>query len=164
MAKTKTAVKSKTSEATFRHANVSDAEEIQKLVNYYAKKQQMLARSLNDIYENIRDFMVIEKKGKIIATGALHICWSDLAEIRSVAVAPRYVKKGYGKMIVGEALEEAVTLNIPRIFVLTYQPGFFEKMGFNRIDMAELPKKIWADCIKCVHFPNCNEIAMRVEL
>ena len=147
-----------------RKANTADAEQIHSLVLHYAKKEQMLPRSRNDIFEKIRDFFVVEKNGKIIACTSLHICWEDLSEIRSLAVAPRYTGKGYGAELVRAALREAIELGLSKVFVLTYKPDFFKTLGFRQIDMNELPKKIWADCIHCVHFPSCNETAMIIHL
>ena len=164
--KKKTTVQSKpkSKNGEVRHATVKDAAQIQNIVNYYAKKDLILARSLNEIYENIRDFAVIEKKGKIIACGALHICWDDLAEIKSLAVTPRNKRKGCGGKIVQYLFHDAEALGIPRVFALTYQVEFFSSLGFRRIEMESLPKKIWADCIKCVRFANCNEVAMTIDL
>ena len=145
-------------------ATVSDAEQIQALIMTYAKKNELLARSLNEIYENIRDFVVIEKKGRIIACGALHICWDDLSEIKSLAVSARNRRKGFGKKIVLSLFEQARTLGVAKVFALTYQVEFFKAMGFRKVDMNSLPKKIWVDCIKCLRFNCCNEIAMIIEL
>ncbi len=157
--------KSKVKEKSFiRHANVDDAEVIQALVLHYAKKNDMLPRSLNDIYENIRDYIVIEENKKITACCALHVCWRDLAEVRSLAVAPRQTKKGLGSRIVKYALKEASSLGIERVFALTFRTSFFENLGFRKVEMNELPKKVWVDCIKCVHFPNCNETALVIDL
>ena len=161
---TKKQKKSKAPCPSIRPATVRDAEQIQMLIKHYADKKEMLPRSLNEIYENIRDFAVIEKKGKILACCALHICWKDLAEIKSLAVAPRHTRKGYGYALVRYLLAQAPKLGIPRVFVLTFQPGFFELFGFRRVEMTELPKKVWAECIKCVHFPNCDEKALIIDL
>ncbi len=147
-----------------RRAAVKDAPEIQSLILYYAKKDQILARSLNEIYENIRDFVVIESKKKVVGCGALHICWNDLAEVKSLAVSPRNRRKGYGAKIVKKLLDDAGVLGIPKVFALTYQVDFFHAMGFKDVEMEKLPKKIWVDCVKCVRFSNCNEKAVLIEL
>jgi amino-acid N-acetyltransferase len=120
----------------------------------------MLPLSLNQIYEKIRDFTVIEKNGKIIGCGALKIIWKDLAEIRSVAIKKKFQKKGYGKKLIENLLKEAEGLDIKKVFVLTYKPQFFEKFGFERITKSKLPHKIWIDCINCPKFPRCDEIPM----
>jgi amino-acid N-acetyltransferase len=164
MKKTVKTKKSPSKNGTLRRAAVKDAPQIQSLILYYAKKDQILPRSLNEIYENIRDFVVLESKGKLIACGALHVCWNDLAEIKSLAVSPRNRRKGHGGIIVEKLLEDTVALGIPKVFALTYQTEFFKAMGFRQVDMETLPKKIWVDCVKCVRFSNCNEIAMIKEL
>jgi amino-acid N-acetyltransferase len=120
----------------------------------------MLARSLNELYENIRDFWVIEEKGKIAGCAAMHISWDDLAEIKSLAVAKKYHNKGKGKELINACLEEALSLGAKKVFVLTYKPEYFKKLGFKRVKNASLPHKIWAECINCSKFPNCQEIAL----
>jgi amino-acid N-acetyltransferase len=147
-----------------RRATVKDAAQIQTLVMQYAKKDELLPRSLNEIYENIRDFVVIEKKGKLIACGALHVCWEDLSEVKSLVVSARNKRKGYGGLIVRRLLEDAAVLGVPKVFALTYQVEFFKAMGFKQVSMNSLPKKIWVDCVKCVKFNNCNEVAVIIEL
>ena len=143
-----------------RKAAIKDINKIQELVAYFAKQDLMLPRSLNELYENIRDFWVYEKKGKIYGCVALHISWDDLAEIKSLAVAKGVQGQGVGKDLVTTCLAEAGSLGAKKIFVLTYKPEFFKKMGFKRIKHANLPHKIWAECINCCKFPNCQEIAL----
>jgi len=143
-----------------RKAKIDEVKEIQKLINFYAEQGLMLPRSLNELYDNLRDFFVYEKKGEILGTCALHIWWEDLAEIRSLAVEKTMQRKGIGSKLVKEALKEAKSLNIKRVFALSFQPEFFEKLGFKKIDKAQLPQKIWKDCINCAKFPHCNEVAL----
>jgi amino-acid N-acetyltransferase len=147
-----------------RKANVNDVKKIQKLVNYYAKREKMLPRSLNELYENIRDFFVYSEGANIYGSCALHIDWEDLAEIKSLAVSGPKCGSGVGSKLLAECLKEAKRLKVRRVFALTYIPGFFEKFGFNIIDKKELPHKIWSECIRCMYFPNCKEIAMVKEL
>ena len=120
----------------------------------------MLARSLNELYENIRDFWVYEHKGKVVGCSAMHISWDDLSEIKSVAVAKAFQGKGIGKELVAACLEEAGLLGAKKVFVLTYKPDYFKKFGFKRVKHVSLPHKIWAECINCCKFPNCQEIAL----
>ncbi len=120
----------------------------------------MLPRPVSRIYDNVRDYTVVEVDGRVIGCGALHVMWSDLAEIRAVAVEESYIGSGFGRHIVQTLLDEAVSLEVDRVFVLTYREGFFRHMGFADVDKADLPHKIWSDCINCVHFPNCDEIAL----
>ncbi len=145
-----------------RKAKVSDIKDIQGLINFYAKKDQMLPRSLNELYENIRDFFVYEKEkdGKILGCAALHITWEDLAEIKSLAVLESKQKRKIGSLLVETVFEDAKRLNVKRVFALTYVPSFFEKFGFKKVAHSELPHKIWSECIRCVKFPDCQESAM----
>lgn len=147
-----------------RKAILPDVEKIYELVNYYADKGLMLPRSRSILYENIRDFVVIEKDGEIIGIGALHVLWNDLAELRTLAVKSNMVKQGIGKQIVEFILKEAKGLKIQKVFTLTYQSGFFEKLNFTIIDKETMPKKVWTDCINCPKFPNCNEICMEINI
>lgn len=147
-----------------RKARIPDAKAIHKLLITYAQQELMLSRSLPDIYELIRSFYVYEVDGEVLGAVSLHICWEDLAEVRSLAVAGGQMKKGIGRQLVQACLEEARELGLKKVFALTYQPGFFEKMGFHYIEKAELPQKIWSDCVKCPKFPDCDEIAMSIVL
>jgi amino-acid N-acetyltransferase len=143
-----------------RKASIKDIKKIHSIINTSASSGEMLPRSLGELYDNMRDYFVYEDKGKVLGTCALHICWEDLAEIRSLCVAESSRKKGIGRMLVEVCIEEAKQLNIPRIFLLTYQDMFFTKCGFILVDKKELPQKIWSDCIRCPKFPECDEIAM----
>lgn len=147
-----------------RKATVPDAQEIQRLINSFAERDAMLPRALNAIYESIRDFFVLEDNGRIIGCCALHVTWGDLAEVRSLAVDESCQGKGYGQLLVAACLAEAKDLGVPKVFALTYVPGFFEKMGFARVDKATLPHKIWSECINCPKFPDCGEEAVTLEL
>jgi amino-acid N-acetyltransferase len=148
------------STAVMRKARVADVPLIAEIVNRQAQKGLMLPRPLAWIYDNIRDFMVADVDGEVVGCGALHVMWLDLAEIRGLALREDLMGKGFGRKIVESLLGEAHELGIERVFVLTYKDKFFERLGFVVIDKSELPNKIWSDCLNCVHFPNCNEIAM----
>jgi amino-acid N-acetyltransferase len=143
-----------------RKAKISEAQVIHHLINEYAAENLMLPISLSQVYEHIRDYFVAEENGKVIGCCGLKIAWEDLAEIRSLAVSKEALKKGYGKSLVQKALEEAVTLGVKKVFCLTTNPQFFEKLGFKIIDKSQLPQKIWADCIACSKFPHCDEVAL----
>ncbi|MCL2122297.1 MAG: N-acetyltransferase [Clostridiales bacterium] len=144
----------------YRKANLYDAEEIYVLANYYAEKGEMLSRSRHQIFENIRDFIIAEDAGRVVAMGALHVMWNDLAEIRTVAVDENYKRKGIGYRIVSDLMSEAADLGIKKVFALTYQPEFFSACGFIREDKENMPQKVWLECINCPKFPNCDEICM----
>jgi len=124
----------------------------------------MLPVSINQLYENLRDFWVYEEKNKVIACCRLHITWKDLGEIRSLAVAEKEQRQGIGNLLIKRVLKEAKKLNLKKVFALTYVPSFFEKLGFYRIPRTSLPHKIWAECLNCPKFPNCDEIAVRKEI
>ena len=139
---------------------VSDIPVIGRIINKQAETGAMLQRPLSMLYENVRDYSVIEHNGELIGCGALHVLWLDLAEICAVAVVEDFRRRGYGRALVETLFEEAALLKIERIFVLTYQVDFFRRLGFTEIEKSELPHKIWKDCLNCVHFPDCDEVAM----
>jgi len=142
-------------------AKIADAQRIHEMVNSFAEKGEMLPRALSEIYENLRDFFVIrDERGEVIGCVALHINWSDLAEIKSLAVSEDKQAQGLGSMLVQACLEEARELGIPTVFCQTYKPAFFEKHGFYRVDKMELPRKVWSECYRCPKFPDCDEVAL----
>jgi amino-acid N-acetyltransferase len=145
-----------------RKAILKDARQIHKLLLTYAKDGLVLSRSLMEIFESIRDFYVFVDDGRVVGAAALNICWEDLAEVRSLVVHQDFGGMGIGRDLVEACLSEARTLGIGRVFALTYQQIFFEKLGFTVIEKSELPQKIWGDCIKCAKFPECDEIALSV--
>jgi amino-acid N-acetyltransferase len=147
-----------------RKARLTDVKAIHALVNAYALEGQLLPRALTELYECLRDFYVWEEEGRIVGVCGLHVAWEDLAEVRSLAVDSSAKGRGIGRALVERCLEEARDLAIPRIFALTYQEGFFSNLGFVEVDKQTLPQKIWADCLKCVKFPDCDETAMMLEL
>jgi amino-acid N-acetyltransferase len=149
--------------STLRKAKVSDVSQMADLINSYAAQGEMLPKSLNQIYQSLRDFVVVES-GQIVGCGALHIVWDDLAEIRSLAVVEERWGNGLGRQMVTCLLEEARQLGLPTVFALTYREEFFKKMGFQVVDKDTLPRKIWVDCIDCLKFPHCDETAVVLHL
>ena len=144
-----------------RKARMADVKGIHSLIAEYAKKGDMLQRSLTDIYENLRDYFVSRgEDGELVGSAAIHIMWEDLAEVRSLAVREGKMRRGVGTQLVESCISEAIMLGIDRVFALTYKPEFFEKLGFHTVDKAELPQKIWTDCLKCSKFPDCDEVAL----
>ncbi len=141
-------------------ASLKDVPQIHQLVNSFAERGEMLARPLSELYETIRDFFVCIEDGKLVGCSALHISWSDLAEVKSVAVAEGSQGKGVGHDLVQACIEEARSLGIPSIFCLTLRPHFFEALEFTRVDRNELPRKVWTECYRCSKFPDCDEIAL----
>ncbi|MEW6518297.1 MAG: N-acetyltransferase [Thermodesulfobacteriota bacterium] len=147
-----------------RNARMADVKAIYHLLQHFSNKGLLLGRSFSSLYDQLRDFHVfVQPDGgvdRIVGVGALHICWEDLAEIRSLAVDENFQRQGIGSRLVSVCLAEAETFGIHRVFTLTYQPGFFASLGFTPIDKKELPHKVWSDCINCPKFPDCNEEAM----
>ncbi len=143
-----------------RSTKIADAEAIYSLISNYAEQDRMLPRSMADIYENLRSFDVVELDGKVVGCCALQIIWSDLAEIKSLAVDEGSVGAGVGKMLVEAALDQAGQLGLARVFALTLNPNFFEKLGFEVIEKDALPMKVWSDCAKCPKQQNCDEITV----
>ena len=145
-----------------RKANIEDIKAIHALLKYYGARGDLLARPLSRLYDHLRDFNVYEDpgSGQIIGCCALQFCWEDLAEIRSLAVAETHKGQKIGAQLLDAAFVEARAYKIKKLFTLTYRPEFFKKFGFIEIDKSELPIKIWADCIHCVKFPDCDETAM----
>jgi amino-acid N-acetyltransferase len=144
-----------------RKAKVQDIHTIKKLIEPYGKAGAMLPVTLAELYDRIRSYFLYENDGgRIVGVAALHVSWDDLAEIRSVAVAKEYKKRGIARELVNSCLAEAADLGVGRVFVLTYIPDFFEHLGFQQFDRAKLPHKIWSECLKCVKFPECDETAL----
>ena len=148
-----------------RKAKVSDVKVIHRMINHSSNRSEMLPRSLMDLYGSLRDFFVyIDDDGSIAGVCAMHIFWENLAEVRSLYVKKEYRRSGIGRNLVEACISEAITLDLLRIFTLTYQTEFFESAGFVMTDKSELPEKIWSDCINCPKYPDfCDEVAMIIE-
>lgn len=149
-----------------RKAVISDVPAIHEILNIYAVKGRLLPRSLSELYEHLRAYFVLEPVPgeRIQGVCGLGICWKDLAEIESLAVAESFQEKGYGRKLLDACLDEAVALGLDKVFTLTYVPEFFIKRGFYEVDKSCLPHKIWADCLKCPKFPDCDETALMLQL
>ena len=143
-----------------RSAKISDAKAISALINCYAEHDKMLFLSLAEIYENLQMFHVAEADGAVVGCCALEIIWSDLAEIKSLAVAPGQKGRGLGRALVEAAVEQARRLGVPKVFALTLEPRFFERVGFSVVEKEDLPMKVWSDCARCPKQQECDEIAM----
>jgi amino-acid N-acetyltransferase len=147
-----------------RKAKVSNVETMARIVNERAALGELLPRSQHHIYQNLRDFVIYEQDGQIVGTGAMHVLWSDLGEIRALAVAGPWQGRGIGTDIVRALLEEARTIGLEKVFAFTYKPGFFERLGFYLVDKETLPRKVWGECFNCVKFPTCDEVALIFDL
>ncbi len=151
-----------------RKAKLRDVKAVHALVNAFAEGGGMLTLSLSELYDSVRDFAVAKacdnEHEAIVGCCALRIFWEDLAEIRSLAVAAEAQRRGIGRSLVEVCLEEARMLGVPRVFAFTYEPEFFTKMGFRQVDKAELPHKVWVDCLRCSKYPDCDEVAVAIDL
>ena len=142
-------------------AEISDAQAIHDVVNVFAQRGDMLPRTMGEVYENIRDFFVArDDDGAFLGCVALHIVWSDLAEVKSLAVSPDVQARGVGSALVEATVDEARRIGLERVFALTYRPTFFERLEFVQADVMTLPRKVWNECYRCPKFPSCNEIAL----
>ena len=144
----------------FRKARMADVMGIQRLINDAAGHDEMLPRSLSDIYDKLRDFHVCASDDGLLGCCALHVVWDGIAEIRSLAVDARRRNAGIGKGLMDRCLAESRSLGVDKVFALTYIPAYFERAGFNEVSKDILPHKIWSDCVKCPKFPDCGEVAM----
>ena len=143
-----------------RPATIHDVLRMQEIINSHAELGKMLFKSLAQLFEHLRDFAVYEEDGQVVGCAGLTIIWADLAEVRSLAVDERYTGRGIGRRLVEWTAEESRRLGIRRIMSLTYERGFFEKLGFEVVDKETLPLKVWSDCIRCPKRDGCDEIAM----
>ncbi len=152
-----------------RTAKATDVPAIHKLIEHWALKDRMLLRPIDDLFGNLRDFFVAEdisiEVPEIVGTGALHILWGDIAEIRGLAVAPRLTARGIGRQLVQACENEARLLGVPTVFAWTYAVAFFERCGFTKIDKSsELHPRVWSECLRCTFYNNCNENGMIKQL
>ena len=147
-----------------RKATVDDVPAIHALVKEFARQEAMLPLSLSDVYEKLRDFFVADRDDTVVGCAALHVVWEDLAEVRSVAVRDDLQGQGVGRDLVLACVSEAPALGVTRVFTLTYVPQFFRRLGFADVEKDALPHKVWSDCVRCPHFPNCDEVALIAEL
>ncbi len=152
-------ISEKNIKANIRPALMGDVKEIHSLLKHFAGKELLLGRSISSLYDHLRDFVVYDDNG-VQGVCSLHICWDDLAEIRSLAVAEDKQGLGIGEVLVKVCLDEAKRLDIGKVFTLTYQVPFFRKLHFTDIEKHELPHKVWSDCLNCPQFPDCDEEAM----
>jgi amino-acid N-acetyltransferase len=149
---------------TVSKASIADAKAIHDLVNLFAQRGDMLPRTMGEVYENLRDFFVVRDGEEFLGCVALHIVWSDLAEVKSLAVPEEVQARGLGSKLVQACIEEARLLGLRQVFALTYRPAFFERLGFVQADVMTLPRKVWNECYRCPKFPSCNEIALDLDL
>ncbi|WP_028586910.1 N-acetyltransferase [Desulfocurvus vexinensis] len=153
-------------ELYIRKAKMQDVRAIHGLLMQCAGRGELLPRSLSDLYQRLRDFFVLVSRedDSVLGCCAFAICWENLGEIRSLVAVPEVQKQGWGRRLVEACLSEAVLFGVYRVFTLTYVPGFFARLGFEEVSKDVLPQKVWADCLNCPKFPECDEIAMLLTL
>ena len=148
-----------------RKAHIDDVKSMHGLLLQCAQKGLLLPRALIHLYGHVRNFMVAENaEGEIVGCCALAPVWEDLAEICSLVVREDVRRVGAGRELVHACLAECQSLHIKKVFALTYQEAFFDRLGFKVVDKSVLPQKIWADCVHCAKYPNCDETAVYFEL
>jgi amino-acid N-acetyltransferase len=144
-----------------RPARVGDVPAIYELIRTFADRKLMIRRSMGELYESIREFFVaVDEDKRIVGCVALHVFWEDLAELKCLAVAEDVHGQGVGRRLVDACWNSAGELEINSVFALTYAVDFFERCGYHQIDKAELPHKIWNECVRCPLFPSCQEVAL----
>ncbi len=144
-----------------RKARKEDIDNIHVIVRYYAERDILLARTKEDIAGALDTFLVAEEDESFKGVISYYDYGEKLKEIRSLAVKPDAERTGVGKSLVSSLVERLrERCGDPKIFVLTYSPGFFEKTGFISVDKSTLPEKIWKDCQNCAHRDNCGETAL----
>jgi amino-acid N-acetyltransferase len=146
---------------TIRPARASDVPGIHQQVQIFADQGLMIRRSMAELYQSIREFLVaVDDQNRVVGCVALHVFWADLAEIRCLAVAEHAQGLGIGRRLVEGCWALARELEIKSIFALTSSSGFFERCGYQQIDRSELPQAVWSECVRCPAFPNCQETAL----
>ena len=144
-----------------RPARVGDVPAVCDLIRTFADQKLMIRRSLGELYEMIRELIVaVDDNGQVMGCVGLHVFWEDLAEVKCLAVSEQAQGRGLGRKLIDACYEAARELEIKTLFTLTYVPEFFERCGYHRIEKAELPHKIWNECVRCPLFPNCHEVAL----
>jgi amino-acid N-acetyltransferase len=148
-----------------RKARIQEVPEIRRFLVEFSQDGGLLPRTLADLYGQLRDYYVYrEDQGPLQGIAALHICWAGLGEIRSVAVAPDLRGRGIGSRLVEICLTEARAIGLSELFLLTLRPEFFQRFGFRVVSREDLLPIVWADCVNCIKFPDCDEIPMLLDL
>ena len=146
-------------------ARLADVPHIHRMIQYWSDTTgDVLPRPEGELYENLRDFYIIRDGDTLLAAGALHLEWKDLAEVKSLVVAPNTQGQGLGRILVEACLEEAVALGIKTVFALTTTPQFFERLGFKQAAVSAFPRKVWNECFRCPKYSRCDEIAVSIDL
>ena len=146
-------------------ARLSDVPAIHELIEYWAETSgDVLSRTEGEIYETVRDFVVVREGNAVIAAGALHVEWKDLAEIKSLVVDAKVQGKGLGRVVVEALLDQGRAIGLRTVFALTTTPQFFERLGFEQAAVSSFPRKVWNECFRCPKYAHCDEIAVAIDL
>jgi amino-acid N-acetyltransferase len=151
-------------EVVIREATPADVEEMHTLLDGFARAGLLLPRAVEEVYRNFREFIIAEHEGRIVGCCGLRLYTSELAEIVALAVSAESHGRGVGRMMVDTLLAQAKALGLKQVIALTLQPGFFTKVGFYEVDVADYPHKVQADCQHCARRATCNEIAFAYDL
>jgi amino-acid N-acetyltransferase len=148
-----------------RKAELRDVPDIFEMINYYAAERIMLPRSLTELYESVREFLVAEgEQGDVIGCGALKFYNAELAEIRSLCVRPGVQNQGIGRLLAEKLVTEAEQFGLKTVFALTTTLEFFAKCGFREVARERFPMKVWRDCLRCDRYFHCHEKAVCLDL
>jgi amino-acid N-acetyltransferase len=147
-----------------RKAELRDVPALFEMIEPYATERVMLHRSVEELYEHVWEFTVAEEDGILVGCGALKFYSDEIAEIRSLCVAPGLKRGGLGRALTESLLSEAERYGLKTVFALTVVPGFFGKLGFREEPRATLPMKVWRDCIHCEKYFQCDEKTMVIDL
>jgi len=147
-----------------RKAELEDVPVLAEMINHYARERILLPRSLPELYECVREFVVAEKDGVVVGCAALKFYNADLGEIRSLCVAPGANHHGIGRALVEDLIAEASHRRLKTVFALTMAPAFFQKCGFRETVRERLPQKVWRDCLRCEKYFCCDEKAFVFDL
>jgi amino-acid N-acetyltransferase len=150
--------------ASIRKAELGDIPALQEMINYYAARQIMLPRTLTDLYECVREFLVAEEERRIAGCGALKFYNQELGEIRSLCVAPGAQSCGLGRALTAQLLHQAEEFGLKTVFALTVAPDFFFKCGFRESVRERFPMKVWRDCLRCDRYSRCKEKTVSIDL
>lgn len=154
----------KTNKLTVRPAVASDVPQVHELIKFHAQMGRMILRGFDELYSDLRSFMVAEENGELLGCASVHIFWNNLAELKCVAVKENQQRRGIGRAVVNACHADLMRLGIERAFALTGATTFFEKLGYEVVNKDSLPRFIWGECVRCPSFPVCNEEAMVFEL
>ena len=151
-------------EVQIREALPTDVEEMHALLEGFARQGLLLPRAVDEVYRNFREFVVAEHDGRIVGCAGLRMYTADLGEVVALAVSDESHGRGVGRLVVETLLAQAKSLGLRQVIALTLQPGFFSKLGFEPVNVADYPQKVAADCSRCARRATCNEIAFAYDL